>query len=104
MRNEHGDVLWLDESAEVSLEELARLSHLSEAELLELVEYGVIAPVGGETRAVFRASCVVAARTAGRLREDFELDPDGVALALTLLERIRDLEAQVRRLEALLPR
>ena len=39
---------------------------------------------------------VVTVRTARRLRDDFELDRNGVALALTLLRRIAQLEAEVR--------
>jgi hypothetical protein len=41
---------------------------------------------------------------AGRLHSDLELDPQALALALTLLGRIRELEAQVRALRAQLPR
>jgi len=52
---------------------------------------------------VFRADCDVIARTACRLRTDFELDAPGLALALTLHGRIHDLEAQLRELSALYP-
>jgi hypothetical protein len=38
------------------------------------------------------------------LRDDFELDVDGLALVLSLLERIRGLESEVRGLQAKLPR
>jgi chaperone modulatory protein CbpM len=37
------------------------------------------------------------------LRTDFELDAQGLALALTLLNRIHGLEAQLRDLSAQLP-
>jgi chaperone modulatory protein CbpM len=104
MRAELADLVWLDEHHEVSLVDLARLSGLSEAEVIELVECGAIARGGTATGpGNFRAECVVVARTACRLRNDFELDAQGLALVLTLLERVRDLEARVRELRAQQP-
>ena len=96
---------WLDAHVEVSLEELARLSGLAEAELRELVEYGAFAP--SDTRSerwVFSGECIVAARTAKRLRESFELDSSALSLTLGFLERIRALEEELRSLRAQLPR
>lgn len=85
--------------------ELAELSGLSEAELHELVDGDVMVPVDpGATQWTFRAEYIVAAKTARRLRDDFELDAQGIVLALTLLDRVRDLEAQLRDLRARLPR
>jgi chaperone modulatory protein CbpM len=105
MKVELTEVLWLDEQQELSLTELAELSGLSEAEIHELVDYGAIVPV--DPRAplpTFYADSVVTARTACRLRTVFELDTPGLALALTLLGHIHDLEAQLRDLGAQLPR
>lgn len=104
MKVELTDVLWLDEQQQVSLTELAGLSGLSEAELHELVDFDVIVPVdAGATPLIFRTDCIVTVRTACRLRSDFELDAPGLALALTLLGRIHDLEAQLRELSARFP-
>ena len=47
---------------------------------------------------------MVTIRAAGRLRDNFDLEPHGVALVVTLLNRIRDLEAQLRELRAQMPR
>jgi chaperone modulatory protein CbpM len=105
MKVELTEVLWLDEQEQLSLTELAGLSGLSEAELRELVDFGAILPVDpGAEPLGFRADCIVTARAACRLRTDFELDAQGLALALTLLDRIHDLEAQLRNLSAQLPR
>jgi hypothetical protein len=38
------------------------------------------------------------------LRNDFEVDTRGLALALTLLERIQSLETELRAIRAQLPR
>jgi hypothetical protein len=47
---------------------------------------------------------VVTARAAQRLRASFDLDPNALSLALSLLERIRTLETELRALRAQLPR
>ena len=95
---------WLHEHYEFSVEELCELSGLSETELRELVDYGVLAPVDSGARAwTFRADRLVVARSARRLRKDFDLDPHAVALVVTMLERVRDLEAELRDLRAKLP-
>jgi len=98
------EVLWLDEHRVVSLTELVEVSGLREDELLDLVHSGALPtrdePGGG---VVFNARVVTMARTACRLRDDFELDTRGLAVALRLLERVRDLEGEVARLRAQLP-
>ncbi len=105
MTSEHTEALWLHEHYEFSLEELCELSGLSEAELRELVDYGVLAPADPDAqRWTFSADRLVVARSARRLRKDFELDPHGLALVVTLLDRVRDLEAELRDLRAKLPR
>jgi chaperone modulatory protein CbpM len=92
---------WLDEREELTLEELARSSGLAEAEILELAACGVMIPVDPASPApTFRAETLVVARRASRLRVDFELDLHGLALALHLLERVRDLEVQLSGMRA----
>ena len=49
---------------------------------------------------VFSSGALQAARTARRLRDDFELNPDGLALAMRLLERVEELERELERLRA----
>jgi chaperone modulatory protein CbpM len=99
------DVLWLDEHRLVSITELMEVSGLSEAELLDLVHSGALpardAPGGG---LVFSARVISLARTACRLRDDFELDTRGLAVALRLLERVRNLESEISHLRAQLPK
>ena len=73
MRIEIAEAVLLDAHHELSLQELAALSGLA------------------------------LARTACRLRRDFDLDAGGLALALRLLERIRGLEAQLEALRARMP-
>jgi hypothetical protein len=105
MRIELTELTWLDMHREVTLAELSELSGLSEAELRELEDCGAIAPADPRASTqTFGAECIVAARTAFRLRHDFELDPQGLAVALALLERVRALETELREIRAQLPR
>lgn len=98
-------VLWLDEHQVVSLEELVQCSGLGRDELLELVQGGVIQAheVHGASY-TFSARVIGVARIASRLRTELELDTAGVGVALRLLERVHDLEAEIAQLRAQLPR
>ncbi len=105
MTSEHARAAWSDEGARLRLSELADLADLSEAELLELVDCGALTPdedTPGQW--VFGLASLTVARTARRLREDFELEPHGAALLLVFVERIRRLEEELRDLRARLPR
>jgi len=98
------ELVWLDEQRELTLVELAELSGFSEDELRELEACGAIEPVDPAAATLkFGAQCLVAVRTAYRLRNDFELDTQGLAVALALLERIGELQAELRALRAQLP-
>ncbi|MHB9119161.1 MAG: chaperone modulator CbpM [Burkholderiales bacterium] len=98
------DIIWQDDRHEVSFAELAELSGLSETELRQLVDAGVLVPNDpSKIQWSFGAHCVVTVRAVRRLRDDFELDPNALALALSFLDRIRDLEVQLGELRAQLP-
>ena len=103
------EALSLDEHRVVSLTELIEFSGLRETELLDLVQSGAL-PVREATGAhtnvsySFSARVVTLARTACRLRDDFELDTRGLGVALRLLERVRGLEEEIALLRAQMPR
>lgn len=97
MNMELTEALWLSEAAVCQIEHLAEVSGLSLEEIEDLVDSGLIVPVEAPPAPrTFHLVHVVTVRTARRLRDDFELDRNGVALALTLLRRIERLEAQLR--------
>ena len=105
MTGEFCDALWPDERVNMPLRTLAEYSGLSESELTQLIDCGALAPrVEGSGQHLFSMRCVSIARTARRLRDDFELEPHGVAVLLAYLDRIRELESQLRALQARLPR
>jgi chaperone modulatory protein CbpM len=88
------------DNLELTLIELAQASGLSGAEISELVELGVFDARRSESKGwLFSANSLSLARTACRLREDFDLNTPGIALALTYLEKIEALQARLRELE-----
>jgi len=99
------EAAWMTGHTEITLEELAALSGLPTAMVRELVECGALSPADpSRTEWTFSAQCVVTMRAAGRLRNDFELDANALALALSFIERIQELESQLHAVRAQLPR
>ena len=95
------DAVYLDAIAEVTWTELVNASGIPESELVELVRYGALVPRDPEASAwTFEARCLTIAKTASRIRRDFELDPHGVSVVLCYVERIEHLEAELRALRA----
>jgi chaperone modulatory protein CbpM len=91
----------LDEQGFVTLDQLALAAELPVEELRALVDYGALAPVDpAATSWTFTASWVVVARTAGRLRRDFELDAHSLSVVLSYVQRVEALEAELRALHA----
>lgn len=98
------DVAWLDAREAVTLAELAQICALSVDELDELMDYGALVPMQDvRQERLFSAECAMPLRTAGKLRQDFDLDLFTVGLLLGYLNRIEALERQVRSLQARLP-
>ena len=105
MQDKPVEAVWLAEDNEFSFPELVELSGLSEAELQELVDYGAITPVDPDSpQWVFKGRCLITVRAAYRLRASFDLDPHGIALVISLLDRIHGLEEELGSLRAQLPR
>jgi chaperone modulatory protein CbpM len=85
--------VWLNDTVVCSIEHLVEVSGLSLDDIRSLVEDGVMAPADlSDPGAGFHSEHVLTVRQARRLRDDFELDRNGLALALTLLRRIESLE------------
>ena len=89
------------EGGEISFAQLIEYSGLSERELRELIDYGALSPRDPTAQSwSFDASALRAARIAERLRRDFELDANALSLVLSYVERIEELEAELRALRA----
>lgn len=91
----------LDAVAEITWVQLVTASGLTEGEVRELVQYGAIVPRDPEARTwTFEARWLVVARTASRLRREYELDVHGVSVVLGYVERIEALEFELQSLRA----
>jgi chaperone modulatory protein CbpM len=95
---ESSTALVLDDSGTITVAELVERSGLSQDELEVLVDCGALEPrERGAASWRFSAHCVVTARTARRLRDDFALeDTHALALLLRLMQRIEALESELR--------
>jgi hypothetical protein len=99
------DGVWLHAEHRVTIAELSETCGLSQELLRELVEYGALHPrdpASGDW--IFGTECVATLRVAARLASDLELEPPATALVIRFLERIGELEAEVRALHARLSR
>lgn len=104
MRAELTELQWLDTAQEVSLSALMQISGMPEPELRELVACGALTPLDAEAAAwSFTAAQAARMRSASRLRADFDLDVQGLIVALALLERVHALEQRLQELSAQLP-
>lgn len=89
-----------EDETELSLAELCRICRMPAERVIELVEEGVVEPVGREPPDwQFRAINVRRIRCAERLEQDLGVNTAGAALALDLLDELRTLRARLRRFE-----
>ncbi len=93
------DAVVLDEHVNLTVEELCRTCRLDAADLVALVDAGIVDAIGTD-RAVWRFPAPVLRRIhiAMRLQRDLEINYSGVALILDLLDELRSLREQMRRL------
>jgi chaperone modulatory protein CbpM len=95
---------WLHATARLRIVELSEASGLEIDVLRELVDFGVLAPCDPTaTEWDFTGDCVPALRAAARLGADFDLETHTLALVLSYLRRIEELESQIQALVAQLP-
>ena len=101
MKLEIAEAVDLDEGGVLTLAQLVELSDLPEMELRALVDYGALTPIDPNAASwMFTASWVVVARTASRLRRDFDLDAYSLSVVLQYAQRVDALEAELRALHA----
>lgn len=95
MTIERTEVVWMESRTDYAIDELAALSGLPVVVVDALIASGALPVVGPDTAVRLETECVALAQAAQRLREHFELDAEGLAVAVSLLRRVRVLEAQV---------
>ena len=84
--------LLLDDSVELSLQEICTACRVSEELVVDIVAEGIVEPVGVD-RAQWRFSGLAVARIQRvvRLQQEFDVNLPGAALALELLEEVERL-------------
>jgi chaperone modulatory protein CbpM len=94
----------LDEKVELSVHDLCHACSTSTEWVIELVEEGVLEPIGEQpiaqppTHWRFSGPSLSRARAAMRMQQDLEINLAGVALALDLMEEIDLMRERLRRL------
>ena len=98
MTIEFAQAVYIDDGDTVTFAQLVERSGLTEAELRDLVDCGALTDAPVDSRSVrFGTQCVVVARTARRLRDEFALeDSHSLAIVVRLAQRIEALEAELR--------
>jgi chaperone modulatory protein CbpM len=86
----------VDTATLCTVDELCRACNVDADWIAELVEHGVIEPIG-EVGADWRFTSLTIVRIAKarRLERDLDLNPPGLAVVLDLLDEIDDLRAQL---------
>ena len=93
-----GDLL--DENVEMTLAQLCQACELSEAQIIELVEQGIVDPLGPEPAEWrFVSVSLRRVRITRNLQRDLGVNAPGAALALEMLEEIEELRARLRHFE-----
>jgi chaperone modulatory protein CbpM len=84
--------LLLDDSVELSLQEICAACRISEQLVVDIVAEGIVEPLGG-SGAQWRFSGLAVARIQRviRLQREFDVNLPGAALALELLEEVERL-------------
>ena len=91
----------VDDETGIPLATLCRACRLPVETVAAMVEVGILEPAGARRgRWRFPADSIRRARAATRLQRDLELNLEGVALALDLLDRIERLRGRVRSMES----
>jgi chaperone modulatory protein CbpM len=87
----------LEEQTQLTLADLCRACAVHAEKIIELVDVGVLEPLGREpSRWRFGGASLHRARMALRLQRDLDIDLAGAALALELLDEIESLRARLR--------
>lgn len=90
----------IETRVEMTLSDLCRVCTVSSERVVQLVEEGLIEPVGNEPAEWrFSGHSVRRVVVAERLSRDLRLNPAGAALVLDLLDEVQQLRQRLSRLE-----
>jgi len=91
----------LEEDVQLTLGELSRGCAVQAVHIMELVEEGILEPCGGRDPMAWRfpGDSLRRARIALRLQQDLDVNLSGAALIIDLLDRVEQLQRQLRLLQ-----
>ena len=88
-----------------SLEDLCHATELSADIIIEIVEQGIVEPVGESPENwTFNTQMITVTKKAFRLHKDLDIDWSGIALAISLIDELELLRAENQRLQQRLNR
>jgi len=89
----------------LSIDQLSQATTLSSEMIIEIVEQGIIDPIGESPEHwCFTSQTVAVAKRAFRLHKDLEIDWSGIALAISLIDELQQLREENRQLQRRLSR
>ncbi|QSB19772.1 chaperone modulatory protein CbpM [Pseudomonas sp. 15A4] len=89
----------------IDMQEFCEVVDLPAAYVIEIVEHGILEPQGRQPEEwLFDSAALSIARRAVKLHHELQLEWDGVALALNLLEELERVRAENRMLRQRLGR
>lgn len=89
----------------LSLTELCEITVVSKEAIIEIVEHGIVEPLGGDPDSWrFDTRMLITTRRAVRLYRDLEIDWSGIAMAINLLDELEELREQNKSLTMRLSR
>lgn len=92
----------LDDNATYTVVELSKICVTDQDTIVEMVEYGIIAPLEPKAQAMtFSGDAITRLQKALRLHHDLSINWPGISLALELLDEIEDLRAELENLKKL---
>jgi len=92
-------------NVQLDMAEFCEAAELSDVYVIEIVEHGILEPQGAQPKDWrFNDYELTLAKRAAKLRRDLDLEWEGVALALDLLEEVQQLRAENRMLKQRLGR
>lgn len=90
---------------ELDMKQFCQASNISAAYVIEIVEHGILEPQGRKPDEwLFDDHALIIARRAARLQHELELEWEGVALALDLLDELDHVRAENQMLKQRLGR
>ena len=99
MTLEFAQAVYIDDGETITFAQLVERSGLAADELRDLVECGAMTDDEADAAAArFGERCILVARTARRLRDEYALeDSHSLAVVVRLTQRVDALEAELRR-------